>query len=276
MAETGRNWRLLRSGPATGAWNMAVDEAILEAVIAGTGAKTLRFYAWNPPCLSLGYAQQAADVDIQYLAKVGWDLVRRPTGGRAILHTDEITYSVAGSDSDPLMAGSILESYKRISLGLLTGLETLLVPAQRAPKSRTTSSNGGDNPICFEIPADWEITADGKKLIGSAQVRRKGGVLQHGTLPLKGDITRIVSALTFPTTIERKSATLRLQERATTVAESLGRTITFEEAANAISAGFSQSLGIEFSEGDLSRDEIKRAKALYTEKYMDQDWTGRV
>src|SRR3990172_11886293 len=105
-------WRLLITPPARGAWNMALDESILEHVQAGRGASlpTLRLYAWDPACLSLGHAQPFADVDTTRLKERGWEVVRRLTGGRAILHTDELTYSVIGSAKEPILAGSVLES----------------------------------------------------------------------------------------------------------------------------------------------------------------------
>ena len=123
-------WRLLYHPPAHGAWNMAVDEAILEATGRGDSPPTLRLYAWTPACLSLGYAQNAADVDHAALAQAGWVLVRRPTGGRAVLHTDELTYSVIAPLNEPIVAGTILESYSRLSKALLTALELLGLPAR--------------------------------------------------------------------------------------------------------------------------------------------------
>ncbi|MBP8975043.1 MAG: hypothetical protein KBH93_14345, partial [Anaerolineae bacterium] len=111
-------WRLLITPPADGPLNMAVDQAIMEAVAAGRVPPTLRFFAWTPPCLSLGYTQPVADVDRARLAARGWDLVRRMTGGRAILHTDELTYSVALPATDPVVAGGVVESYRRLSAAL--------------------------------------------------------------------------------------------------------------------------------------------------------------
>ena len=116
---TPAEWRIIQTTPAPGAWNMAVDEAILESVSRGEQLSTLRLYAWTPPCLSLGYAQHIADADLPALQILGWDLVRRPTGGRAILHTDELTYSVAAGHAEPRLSGSVLESYRRIAAALL-------------------------------------------------------------------------------------------------------------------------------------------------------------
>jgi hypothetical protein len=127
-------WRLVQTPPASGAWNMAVDEAILETAGRQLAPPTLRLYAWSPPCLSLGFAQPASDVDFQALQSRSWDIVRRPTGGRSILHTDELTYSVSGPYSEPRLAGSVLESYQRISAALLEALRLLSIPAQAQPE----------------------------------------------------------------------------------------------------------------------------------------------
>ena len=110
---------------------MAVDEAILRAVAAGRVLPTLRFYAWKPPCLSLGRAQKTSDVDLDALRAAGFDLVRRPTGGKAILHVDELTYSVVAPQEKPRVTGSIVENYRRLSANLVRGLERLDVPNLR-------------------------------------------------------------------------------------------------------------------------------------------------
>src|SRR5512145_1161853 len=112
-------WRLLITLPARGAWNMALDESILEHIGRGESIPTLRLYAWTPACLSLGHAQPFADVDMARLKANGWEVVRRATGGRAILHTDELTYSVTGREDDPMLVGGILESYNRIAQALM-------------------------------------------------------------------------------------------------------------------------------------------------------------
>jgi lipoate-protein ligase A len=188
-------WRLLITPPARGAWNMAVDEAILEGAGHGEVPPTLRLYAWKPPCLSLGHAQPFADVDTARLKSHGWEVVRRMTGGRAILHTDELTYSVTGPIDEPRLAGTVLESYNRLAGALLAAVQDLSLPVEM--KEGKAESNGEPNPVCFEVPSTYEITVEGKKLIGSAQARRKDGVLQHGSLPLTGDLTRICQALAF-------------------------------------------------------------------------------
>ncbi len=247
---------------------MAVDEAILEEVAVGGNPPTLRLYAWEPPALSLGYAQRAAEADADALARLGWGLVRRPTGGRAILHTDELTYSVSAPENHPLVAGGVLESYRRLSRGMLAGLRLLGLDAQvHSARAR----GGAHGAVCFETPSDYEITAGGKKLIGSAQARRLGGVLQHGTLPLSGDLARILLALARP-----DSSLDQVHARAATLEETLGRKIAWEEAAEAVGRGFALEFGIAFHRAGLSAAEEARSAELARTKYASDDWTRRV
>jgi lipoate-protein ligase A len=250
---------------------MAVDEAILEHVQSNEVKPTLRLYAWTPPCLSLGHAQPFKDVDVERLKSHGWEVVRRLTGGRAILHTDELTYSVTGSEHEEILSGGVLESYNRLSKALLYAVQSLHLPVKVQEEKHTTASQNL-NPVCFEVPSSYEITVDGKKLIGSAQARRKEGVLQHGSLPLTGDLTRICDALVFENESERQNAKDRLLARATTVESALGVNISWNIAANAVIEGFEKELGIEFEIGELSQSELKRAEELVKEKYGNDDW----
>ena len=267
-------WRLIKTPPARGAWNMAVDEAILEHAGRGDVLPTLRLYAWEPPCLSLGIAQPFSDVDIPRLESHGWEVVRRVTGGRAILHTNELTYSVNGSSDEPNLAGTVLESYNRLAGALLAAVQDLSLPVEM--KEGKAENNGEPNPVCFEVPSTYEITVDGKKLIGSAQARRKEGVLQHGSLPLTGDLTRICQALAFPDESARENAMRRLLARATTVQSVLGREVAWETAAQAFIRAFEAQLGLAFEEGELSESELARAEELVTEKYAHPSWTQRI
>jgi lipoate-protein ligase A len=273
-------WRLITHPPARGDWNMAVDEAILEAAREGRVPPTLRLYAWEPACLSLGYAQSFKDVDTAALAAHGWDVVRRPTGGRAILHTDELTYSVTGPVVEPRLEGSVLESYRRLSVALLDALHRLNLPAEvaspRLDATVTSARAALHGPVCFEVPSDYEIVAGGKKLIGSAQARRKSGVLQHGSLPLHGDLTRIVQALVFPEGDDRQIAAARLLERATTAESVLGYVISWQAAADAFIAAFAHALELQLIPAELTANEISRAEELTREKYGNAVWTERI
>ena len=130
-------WRLLYTPPSNGAWNMAVDKSILEHTHNGESQPTLRLYAWNPPCLSLGHAQSFADVDMVRLKANGWEVVRRMTGGRAILHTDELTYSVTGNAEESVLAGGILESYNRLAQALMFAMQEMSLPVEMKGRSRS-------------------------------------------------------------------------------------------------------------------------------------------
>jgi lipoyl(octanoyl) transferase len=269
-------WRLVTTAPRHGAWNMAVDESLLEFVTRRASPPILRLYSWNPPCLSLGYAQPAADADQQALAHHGWQLVRRPTGGRAILHTDELTYAVIAPDDEPRLRGNLLESYQRISQALLYALQLLELPAKADGSPAILADSKSPNPVCFEVPSNYEITAGGKKLIGSAQSRRLGGVLQHGTLPLSGDLARITQVLHFPEETERARAAHKLLARATTVEAVLGRPVTWESAAACFVEAFREMLKLDFVSEQLTPAESARADALVAEKYGHRDWTYRL
>jgi lipoate-protein ligase A len=261
-------WRLIFDPPRDGIFNMSIDEALLEETSAGRSLPTLRLYAWEPPTLSLGFAQPVADVDRDALRRLGWGLVRRPTGGRAILHTDELTYSVTAPDANPLVQGGVLESYRRISLGLIAGLRRLGVEVQADAGARGRAAG---NPVCFEIPSQYEISAGGKKLIGSAQARRPGGVLQHGAFPLRGDLARILQVLAGP-----QIPPERVRRRAATLADLLGREVAWQEAADAVRQGFIDEFGIEFSSEGLTEKEKTRADELARGKYRTAEWTNRV
>lgn len=276
-------WRLVVTMPASGAWNMAMDEAILEAAGRGDVLPTLRLYAWQPACLSLGYAQPVSDVNFASLESNCWDLVRRPTGGRAILHADELTYSVTGPPTEKRLSGSVLESYCVLSTALLEALRLIDIPAEAKEKplekTYTTGAqqhNSAPNPVCFEVPSNYEITVDGKKLVGSAQARKKGGVLQHGSLPLFGDLTRVTQALVFKDQQTREKAKSRLLQRATTAERILNYAPSWLAAASAFVKAFENSLNLEFLPDEITALEYERAEELMREKYDNPEWTRRV
>jgi lipoate-protein ligase A len=253
---------------------MAMDEAILEAVAAGESRPTLRFYGWQPACLSLGYGQSWDVVDMAACAERGWDVVRRPTGGRAILHVDELTYSICAPVDEPRVHGGVLESYQRLSEALLAGLRLIgLEPARAKPYYQ---DQGEPGPACFDGPSNYEITVGQSKLVGSAQVRKLGVVLQHGTLPLYGDITRIVQALFFEMPGQRLAVQSRLNYRATTLAASLGRRVEYSQAAEALRQGFAATLNLELVEETLTEKENRRAETLRAAKYAGDEWTKRL
>lgn len=270
-------WRILSCEPAGGAWNMAVDEAVLESVTRGDSRPVLRLYRWQPPCLSLGYSQPVSDVDLLKLKESGWEMVRRPTGGRAILHTDELTYAVIAPLTEERAAGTLLESYQRLSQALLRALQLLQVRAEvQGDQTHPSPAAQADPAICFERPSSYEITVNNKKLIGSAQSRRYKGVLQHGSLPLSGDLARITRVLAYPDEAQRLEAAARIKERAATVESALGRPLSWEEAAWAFERAFQETLALDFEPGKLTSAEQQRAIQLVQEKYANPAWTMRL
>jgi lipoate-protein ligase A len=243
---------------------MAVDEAILRAVAAGEAPPTLRLYAWDPPALSLGRGQEVEDVDRRAVEAAGYDLMRRPTGGRAILHIDELTYSVTAPEREPRVSGGVVESYRRLSAGLVRGLALLGV--EEIVADEQAESREPEGPVCFEVPSDYEITVGGKKLVGSAQMRARSGVLQHGAVPLHGDIARICPLLSG------HPDPSRVRARATTVARALDRHVGWEEAAEAVARGFAEALNLRLEPGELTEKERDRARELRAEKYATREW----
>jgi lipoate-protein ligase A len=269
------HWRLIINSPAEGSWNMAVDEAILEFVGKKEKLPTLRLYSWNPYCLSLGHAQSIADVNLHSLNVKGWGLVRRPTGGKAILHADEITYAIIAPADEHIVGGTVLESYQRLSKALLAAL--MLLGIQGDSKLKESSYRSlSTNPICFESPSDYEITANGKKIFGSAQVRRLQGVLQHGSMPIFGDITRITQVLNYSSLAEKKIADGNLLRNAGTLKDITHKLISWCNISDALIRGFSKEFNITFIQDCLSIGEIYRAKEIVRSKFGLNEWTFRI
>ena len=270
------NWRLIVSSPGRGAWNMALDEAILESVGKGDSLPTLRFYGWDPACLSIGYAQSITEIDYEAIEQRLWDVVRRPTGGKAILHIDEFTYSVIASRAEPRIAGDVLHSYRDIAQALLMGLHLLGIPAISQPDYSSGGIRPDTGPICFEVPSKYEITVHHKKIIGSAQARKKAGILQHGSLPLIGDGLGIVHVLRFEPGQSREDALESLSKRATTASKELNRTVSWNEAARAFEIAFAQALNIRLIKASPTQWEENRAEILVLDKYNNESWTKRI
>ncbi|MDA8335800.1 MAG: biotin/lipoate A/B protein ligase family protein [Peptococcaceae bacterium] len=264
MAGTGETWRLLDSGPGDGVRNMAVDEALLLEHAAGRTLPTLRFYRWDPPALSIGHFQPVrGEVNRDRLTQEGFGLVRRLTGGRAVLHRADLTYSVVVGEA--LLSGSVLETYRLLSAGLLAGLRLLGVEAELAGEK----PGGGTDPACFAVPSSYELLAGGRKLVGSAQVRRKNTILQHGSLLLDFD-PRLLARVTGP---DEQAAAL-YRERVTSLREILGFIPPYGDLVGAFAQGFATALGVALVPGDLTGEEESLAARL-AGKYGGDEWNVR-
>jgi lipoyl(octanoyl) transferase len=277
-AATPAVWRLvIDDQPRSGAANMAIDQAIAEACAAGESLPTLRFYQWKPPAVSLGRHQPHAEVDRAAVVAAGYEVVRRPTGGRAILHTDEFTYSVAAAQSEAWLTGGVMDAYLNISNALLAGLQGLGVVAQKAPASVRAGSDV--SAACFEVPSAYEITAGGRKLMGSAQSRRAGYVLQHGSLPLSGDITRLIDVLVLEPEAAQSLRT-DLTARACTLAQALNvpensPDVQFAFVCAAMRQGFEETLALTLKQAQLAPSELRRAARLIREQFANDEWTNQ-
>jgi lipoate-protein ligase A len=253
------HWSLLLTPPRSGAENMALDEALLERA-ATTGRAVFRIYTWARPTLSFGRNQATRDAyDADRALAAGVDVVRRPTGGRSLLHSREVTYSVTAPVA---LAGSLRESYARINRLLVDGLQRLEVAVEVAsPRERSLPPSASP---CFERPAAGELVVDGRKLVGSAQWRDHGALLQHGSILVEDDQS-LVSSLADSVTPPQPAATL---------SGSLGRTPSVEEVAAAL---FDAVRALECPTADSLRpnasldDSTERLLA----RYVDDRWTWR-
>jgi lipoate-protein ligase A len=181
-----------------------------------------------------------------------------------------VTYSLSLSIGDDIAAGTVIDSYRRISAALIAGLTRLGV---QAGADRRTEPSGKIGPVCFEIPSHYEITVDGRKLVGSAQLRRQAGILQHGSLPLSGDITRICDVLAYPDEATRAAAKKVVFSRAITLSDALATTIPYENVAEAITAGFAETFVVDFIADSLTSDEQAHADQLLADIYTNPTWT---
>lgn len=246
--------------PLTGAQNMAIDHALLESVQQHPRA-VLRFYRWQPACLSFGRNQPARGLYNDEVAReLGVDIVRRPTGGMAVLHDNELTYAVVAPVD---LLGGPRASYYKINSALVKGLQALGVPAQLAAAGER-SAFGSVHP-CFAEPAAGEVVANGQKLVGSAQRCEKRALLQHGSILLDGsqDIVARIAAVPFD-----------LSGRATTVHTLLGVAPACAELTNALAAGFEDICNLPVARSVLSDETAKRASELEA-LYASNDWTWR-
>ncbi len=268
-------WRLIIDPAAEGAWNMALDESVATCAGEGKSPPTLRLYQWEPGCLSLGRAQPFSDINLSGVKEHGWDIVRRPSGGRAILHIDELTYCFAASLDNPLFSGDILESYQRIATGLIQFLNLLGIEADMNYQHPQISQNN-QNPICFEVPSQYEITWEGKKIIGSAQARKGNHVLQHGAIPVFGDISRIVSGLNYADENVKSSAREQINNRATTLEAVVKRVIPWQVLTETFVKAQVQNNNLYFLEGTYTQEEIDFAQELKNKKYAVKSWNERI
>lgn len=247
-----------------------MDEAILVLQSQGKVPPTIRFYQWNPAAVTMGYFQKMnEEIDFAACAKAGIDCVRRLTGGRAVLHKRELTYSLVASEGDPHVPGGVLSSYLAISKGLVAGINNLGLEG-KVVDGGVERSKG--TAACFDAPSWYEITIEGKKVIGSAQTRKHGSLLQHGSIPLLLDAEEVCHLLKFSSIKVKQFAMGRLKEKAAGLAQLMGYEPPITEIEKAFFQGFEEGLGIELVEASLTEEEQELARELMDTKYRQDLW----
>jgi len=257
-------WRFLPFRAFSAAENMAVDEAVFRLNLREGLPPTLRFYGWRPAAVSLGYFQKTSrEIDVGACRQAGIDIVRRPTGGKAVLHEHELTYSLVAAADHPLFTGDVAGTYRVVSACIVEALRRLGLAPEVACEGRSAAGTPLEG-YCFAAPSRYELLVGGRKICGSAQVRSGGSFLQHGSLLADMDPVRTASVMGVP--VGAVSATT------TTLREQLGRSVGCGELARLLREAFEDTLGIRLAEGGLSPAEKSLKERLIAEKYGRDRW----
>ena len=265
-------WRVIEDHPRKGALNMAIDRALLAACESRKVPPTLRLYGWERPALTVGYAQNIdRDINMERCRKLGIQVVRRPTGGRALLHQNEVTYSFTAPIPHPKFPCSLQGAYKVIASALLEGLDELgvkgavLANARKANKDQTLFRS----PSCLSSINNWEIEVKKAKLVGSAQRRTKRAFLQHGSILIDCDRSLLNSLFTHRVRGSRAKPKNILHNKVITLSECLGKNVTCEEVSHALKQGFFRVFSGRWIKGTLSSFERMRCASDFAETEVD-------
>lgn len=246
-------WRLLLTGANTAARNMAIDRAVLNTNSQGKVLPTVRFYEWTPPAISIGYFQSLLEeVDLNMCKKFSVDYVRRITGGGAVFHENELTYSIVISEAHKEIPKNIIKSYGRICGAIIRGLKDLKIDCEYKPIN--------------------DIITNGKKISGNAQTRKQKTVLQHGTVIMDVDVEKMFSVLKVPNEKIRDKLISDVKERVTSVNNCLERYISFSEIAKAMKNGFEEEFNIKLVEGKLTEEENQLTEKFERECFSTKEW----
>lgn len=258
-------WRFIIDPPLSPARNMAIDEAIAIAFSSGKVPPTLRLYQWARPGFSIGTFQKLDPGWLDHLNRLNVAIVRRITGGRGLLHHREITYSVVASTKDLLFSSGIKGTFQSIAGGLLAGLQEIGTEGKihAHPQGRPPARE--KDPLCFASASWYEITARGKKLIGSAQRRWRSHFLQQGSL--------ILETYRPESETSSENAPKITSEKQITLAELLPALPSMTKLEQAIKSGFETALPIHLLPGKLTREEAESTERLIREKYSNDEWT---
>lgn len=257
-------WRFINSGYLDGATNMAIDLALARCMLSNSHYPILRVYGWNPPAISLGYHQKTDDIDVAKCRSDGIDVVFRPTGGRAILHAEELTYAVILPKSSRYYFKEIGKVYEMISLCLTSALHqlNLQVKFERARFTPGNFSRGELSAMCYASTVQHEISYKGKKLVGSAQRRFDHVVLQHGSILIGHKHLDLVKYLVNGNLQRRDQIRDFLQSKTICLNDISHSNIAFSQLANVIKTGFENELDIKFLDTELTKRELETVQAV--------------
>lgn len=260
------SYRFLNTGKQEAALNMAIDEAILIHHIRGEVPPTLRVFNWQQPSISLGRFQSIErEIVADVCEQLHVGLVRRPTGGRAVYHRDEFTYSIVTGKREGVPAG-VVAAYAYLAQGLLAALQCLGVYAVMSEDHVSKNPSAA----CFASSTQADLSASGYKVVGSAQVWKDESLLQQGSLPLEDRAAEFFSMLRFPGESARVEALAQYREKTTPLHTFVNA--TWDDAANAFREGFSAALDATFEPGTLTQSEWNLARQLVAEKYSKLEW----
>lgn len=245
--------RLLVTNANTAAYNMALDEAVMLGIKEGSSPPTLRLYQWNPHAITIGYFQSMnAEVDIEKCKELSVDITRRITGGGAVLHDQETTYSLLLPLNNPVVTGNIMETYNQVCGAVIAGLNQFGLDGKFVPIN--------------------DIIVNGKKISGNAQTRRHGCILQHGTILMDVNVEKMFSLLKVPDEKIRDKLISNVKERVTSLKHELSKEVDFRQMCNALVVGFEKELGVKLVPGHLSEAEKEKAHELAITKYQTKEW----
>ncbi|MEW9049659.1 MAG: biotin/lipoate A/B protein ligase family protein [Neobacillus sp.] len=269
-------WRFIDSGNCSPSFNMALDEALLDWHSEGKIPPVIRFYGWDPATLSVGYFQNVAkEIDMDAVKQLGLGFVRRPTGGRGVLHEHELTYSVIVSEEHPEMPKTVTEAYRVISEGILKGFHHLGLEAYFAVPNTDEDREALKNPrsaVCFDAPSWYELVVEGRKVAGSAQTRQKGVILQHGAILLDLDEDKLFSVFKYPSERVKERMQKAFKSKAVAINDISPKRITLDEAKEAFYKGFAEGLNIELESYQLTEEELAYVNKIAKERYETDEW----
>ncbi|CAN7326507.1 lipoate--protein ligase family protein [Rossellomorea sp. LjRoot5] len=269
-------WRFIDSGNCSPSYNMALDEALLDWHSEGKIPPTIRFYGWDPATLSIGYFQKVEkEINLDAVKEHGLGFVRRPTGGRGVLHEHELTYSVIVSEEHPEMPRTVTEAYRVISEGILKGFQGLGLEAYFAVPRTAEEREGLKNPrsaVCFDAPSWYELVVEGRKVAGSAQTRQKGVILQHGSILLDLDEDKLFSLFNYPSDRVKERMQRAFKSKAVAMNEISSVPVTMDMAKEAFKKGFEKGLNIHLEPYELSEEETQYVVDLAESRYESDEW----